>query len=170
MDHSAMEPRAADAAEVQALAELWRNAWRDAHAAIVPPDLVRLRTLETFRERIAAGLADVRVIGPIGAPIGFNMIKGDELYQIFLAREARGTGVGARLIADAEARLAANGVETAWLACAIGNERAARFYEKQGWHRAGTMVNVLDTPEGPFELEVWRYEKPLASRSRARIG
>ena len=30
-------------------------------------------------------------------------------------------------MADGEARLADRGVEIAWLACAIGNERAARF-------------------------------------------
>ena len=64
-------------------------------------------------------------------------------------------------MADAEARLAERGVETAWLACAIGNERAARFYEKSGWRRAGIMVNHADTAEGPFPLEVWRYEKRL---------
>jgi RimJ/RimL family protein N-acetyltransferase len=65
------------------------------------------------------------------------------------------------LIADAEARLSENGVETAWLACAIGNERAARFYEKCGWHRAGTMINHLETSKGTLPLEVWRYEKSL---------
>jgi hypothetical protein len=65
------------------------------------------------------------------------------------------------LIADAEVRLAENGTAVAWLACAIGNLRAARFYEKSGWHQVGTMVSVLDTPNGPFPLEVWRYEKSL---------
>ena len=65
------------------------------------------------------------------------------------------------LIDDAEARLAESGITTAWLACAIGNDRAARFYEKCGWHRSGTMVNHLETREGEFLLEVWRYEKPL---------
>ncbi|MDZ5695843.1 GNAT family N-acetyltransferase [Chelativorans sp. M5D2P16] len=76
--------------------------------------------------------------------------------------EARGSGVAAALIADAEARLAGSGVETAWLACAIGNERAARFYEKSGWRLAGTVVNQAETSTGPFPLEVWRYEKRLA--------
>jgi len=71
------------------------------------------------------------------------------------------------LIADAEARLAARGVETAWLACAIGNERAAKFYEKRGWRRAGTMVNHAETSAGPFPLEVWRYEKSLTRSHRA---
>jgi GNAT superfamily N-acetyltransferase len=107
----------------------------------------------------------VRVLGPVGAPVGFCIIKGDELYQLFVSAHSRGSGAAAALIGDAEARLSENGVETAWLACAIGNDRAARFYEKCGWHLAGTMVNHLDTPEGRFLLEVWRYEKPLTHRT-----
>jgi ribosomal protein S18 acetylase RimI-like enzyme len=64
-------------------------------------------------------------------------------------------------MADAEARLAKHGVETAWLACAIGNDRAARFYEKSGWRLASTEVNLAETSSGPFPVEVWRYEKRL---------
>jgi ribosomal protein S18 acetylase RimI-like enzyme len=67
------------------------------------------------------------------------------------------------LIADAEARLDERGVETAWLACAIANYRAARFYEKSGWHMAGTFVIASETSIGPFPVEHWRYEKRLIS-------
>ena len=88
-------------------------------------------------------------------------MKDDELYQLFVTARARGSGVAAALVTDAEARLSARGVTTAWLACAIGNERAARFYEKCGWHRVGTMLNQAETSEGAFPLEVWRYEKRL---------
>jgi GNAT superfamily N-acetyltransferase len=104
----------------------------------------------------------VRVGGSVGEPEGFCIVKDDELYQLFVAAQARGSGVAAALIADAEARLSDGGVEIAWLACAIGNERAARFYEKCGWRRAGIVVNNLDTPNGTFPLEVWRYEKCLS--------
>jgi hypothetical protein len=65
-------------------------------------------------------------------------------------------------MADAEARLVQAGVETAWLACAIGNARAARFYEKSGWTMARIENVPTETAEGLFPLEVWRYEKRVA--------
>ena len=156
-----MRVRPAEPEDVDHLARVWHDGWHDAHARIVPAELTRIRTLESFRPRLLHALADTRVVGPPRAPVGFYIVKGAEVYQLFVSAEARGSGVAAALIADAEARLAAAGVATAWLACAIGNERAARFYEKSGWHRAGTMINELDTPGGTFSLEVWRYEKPL---------
>ena len=159
-----MKPRPADPSETRVLTHLWYDGWQDAHAAILPPALARARTLENFAERMSAALADVRVIGPQGAPLGFAMLKGDELYQFYVASEARGAGVAAALIADAEALMSERGVETAWLACAIGNSRAAKFYQKSGWNLARTMVNRLDTIDGPFDLEIWRYEKQLARR------
>jgi GNAT superfamily N-acetyltransferase len=160
-----MDVRAADETELDQLAKIWYDGWQDAHARIVPPELTRLRTLESFRDRLQAALPDIQAVGPYGAPVGFCIVKGSELYQLFVAAQSRGSGFAAALMADAEARLSDNGVETAWLACAIGNERAARFYEKCGWHRAGVMVNLAETEVGPFPLEVWRYEKSL---SRAR--
>jgi ribosomal protein S18 acetylase RimI-like enzyme len=157
-----MQVRPAYAAEIDHLARLWHEVWHESHAPLMPAELTRLRTLESFRERLQAALPDIYVVGPRGAPVGFCVIKGGELYQLFVSAQARGTGAAAALIADAEARLAERGVETAWLACAVGNVRAARFYEKSGWRLAGTIVNQTETSSGPFPLEVWRYEKPLA--------
>ncbi len=157
----AMDVRAAAEAEIGRLAKIWHEAWHDAHARIVPAELTRLRTLESFEDRLRAALPDVRVVGPPGEPLGLCIVKGDELYQLFVAPQARGAGVAAALLADAETRLAERGVETAWLACAIGNDRAAKFYEKHGWRRAGTMISQAETSAGPFPLESWRYEKPL---------
>lgn len=157
-----MEVRSADESEIDRLATIWFDAWQDAHARILPAALVRVRTLGSFRDRIRAALSDVRVVEASGQPVGLCIVKGDELYQLFVSADARGTGAAAALLADAEARIGDNGAETAWLACAIGNDRAARFYEKNGWRRIGNMVSRLETPNGEFPLEVWRYEKPLA--------
>lgn len=111
---------------------------------------------------MAAALPGVRVLGPVGAPLGFHLLKADELNQFYLAGEARGTGAAAALMADAETRLLALGVATPWLACAIGNARAARFYEKTGWTLARVETVPTETSAGWFPLEVWRYEKRLA--------
>jgi ribosomal protein S18 acetylase RimI-like enzyme len=157
-----MQIRPAEHTELDLLAKLWYDAWQDAHARILPEALARVRTLQSFRERLQADLAHVRVAGARGAPVGFCVVKEDELYQLFVSAAAHGSGIAAALLADGEARLTADGVATAWLACAIGNERATRFYEKHGWLRIGTMINRLDTPDGVFPLEVWRYEKTLS--------
>lgn len=163
-----MNIRNAERSEIDLLAQLWYDGWQDAHAAILPAELKRIRTLESFKERLEKLLSHTRVVGEINEPLGFCITKEDELYQLFVSAQARGTGVAAQLVADSEKRLAENGVKTAWLACAIGNDRAARFYEKSGWRRVGTIVSQLETPEGIFPLEVWRYEKVLASITRNR--
>ncbi len=150
--------------DVGRLAQIWYDTWHEVQARIVPAELVRVRTLESFRERLREALPNVRVVGDVGAPIGFCIVRGSELYQLFVAMRARGSGAAGALLADAEDRLAASGVKTTWLACAIGNDRAARFYEKSGWSRVGTMINQSATPSGTYPLPVWRYEKHLAAR------
>jgi len=154
--------RSAKEADLEPLAVVWHESWHDAHAYIAPAELTRARTLDNFRDRLRDALPTVRVVGPLGAPLGLCLVREDEVYQLFVSREARGTGVAASLLGDAETRLAESGVMTAWLACAIGNDRAARFYEKCGWTRVGTMLNALDASGGLEPLEVWRYEKTLA--------
>jgi GNAT superfamily N-acetyltransferase len=152
--------RTAVEADLDALAQLWFDGWHDAHAALLP-DLGRWRTFESFRGRLREALADLRVAERHGIVVGFTLLKGDELDQFYVSAPARGTDVAPALMADALARLGAAGFATAWLACAIGNVRAARFYEKAGWRFAGVMTSRLPTPEGPFSLDVWRYEIDL---------
>jgi ribosomal protein S18 acetylase RimI-like enzyme len=156
-----MTVRPAEPSEIDHLARLWHDGWQDAHASLAPPGLAQARTLASFRQRLAAALDDTRVAGPAGAPLGLCMLRDDELYQLYVAREARGSGVAAALLADGEVRLAARGIATAWLACAVGNDRAARFYDKCGWHRTRTTVNRLETQDGIFEIDIWRYEKSV---------
>jgi GNAT superfamily N-acetyltransferase len=156
-----MNVRSATEADVESLARIWYDGWRDAHADILPEELARVRTFESLRDRLPAMLPAIRTIGAPGAPLGFHFVRDRELNQLYVAREARGAGVAAALVADAEARLRDAGVEVAWLACAIGNDRAARFYEKCGWRRVGNVIENVPMPDGTLPLEVWRYEKRL---------
>ena len=99
-----MDVRAAEEGEIDHLAKIWYDGWHEAHAQIVPAELIRLRSLESFRDRLQAAFPDVRVVGPCGEPVGFCIIKGNELYQLFVSARSRGSGVAAALIADAETR------------------------------------------------------------------
>ena len=153
--------RPATRADVNAMAALWHEGWHDTHARLMPAEYVGVRTLESFRERLLAALPDTRVVELQGEPAGFCILKADELYQLYVSSAARGTGVAAALLSEAEERLRARGVETGWLACAVGNDRAGRFYEKGGWRRVATVEYQPDAAPGLASMQVWRYEKHL---------
>lgn len=165
-----MNVRTAKEAELDLLASIWYDGWQDAHARILPAELARHRSLESFRHRLQSTLQNVRVAGPPSQPLGLCITNGDELYQLYVSASARGSGLAAALLADAEERFSALGIQTAWLACAIGNTRAAKFYEKHGWRRIGNTISQLPTSDGVFPLEVWRYEKNLNEARRPSVG
>lgn len=148
--------------ELAATARLWAEAWRDGHLGIVPERLAKLRTEASFADRLAKMGDRLRVAGPEGAPLGLCAVSGRELYQLFVSREARGTGLAARLLADGEARLRAAGVKRAELDCTPGNDRAAAFYAKHGWTMRGEDEVLVETTEGPFRMTSWMFEKRLA--------
>ncbi len=154
--------RPADPAEIDLLARIWYDGWQDAHLGLLPPALARRRTLASFSERLRAALPNVRVVGsPLPAPaVGFYLVRGDELCQLYVSSASRGSGAAAALLADAESRMKRDGVQTAWLACAVGNDRAARFYEKHGWRRSSIVMHEPDD-SGGIVFQVWRYEKGL---------
>lgn len=147
--------------DLDATAALWEEGWHAGHAHAVPAELTRLRTRASFRQRLAAHEGETFLSHDGPRLAGFVMLKPDEVYQFYIARDARGTGAAFEQMQEAERRLAASGVCSAWLGCSVGNTRAARFYEKAGWTRAATELHSVDTSEGPFPIEIWRYEKAL---------
>lgn len=157
-----MTPRPALPADLPAAARLWHRAWHEAHDPLVPARFAMMRRPEDFATRLAGFGAALRVAGPEGAPVGLCVIRADELHQLFVAAEARGSGVAAALLADGEARLARNGIRRAWLDCVIGNDRALRFYAKHGWRQSRREAVDVDTPTGTFRAEIQYMEKTLA--------
>ena len=151
-----------DTARLMETALLWAAGWRDAHAAHAPPALAALRTLEDFQRRLALHQSAARIAVADARVLGLCITKDTELYQLYVDADARGAGVAQALMADAEARMRADGVTTAWLACAKENHRAARFYGKCGWHSTGIETVMLDASGARFALDVLRFEKPLA--------
>ena len=153
------EVRPATADDAPAIARIWYFGWRDGHLGHVADELVALRTRESFDQRAAARVADTVVATVDGAVAGFIMVVGDEVEQVYVAGEHRGTGLAAALLTEAERLVAANGRDRAWLAVAPGNARARRFYERRGWIDEGLFDYPAATADGPMPVPCRRYVK-----------
>ncbi len=70
-------------------------------------------------------------------PAGRSTAGTGELYAIYVDPPWWGTGVGRALIAEARARLSRYHFAQAVLWVLIGNDRAQRFYEADGWRPDG---------------------------------
>jgi GNAT superfamily N-acetyltransferase len=77
-------------------------------------------------------------------------------WQLFVRREFWGAGVASRLMADALAEARAQGFRAMRLFTPEGQERARRFYEREGWTQHGA----------PFEaglgIPLVEYRRELA--------
>ena len=155
--------RESDAARV---AEIWYAGWHDAHDGNVPGALTAVRTRESFDRRALARVGDtvVAAAGDDGAEevLGFVMVAGAEVDQVYVAAAHRGAGVAGPLLAAAERRIAEAGHRVAWLAVVPGNDRARRFYERQGWRDEGWFEHDAPGPDGPVAVPCHRYTKVVA--------
>ena len=147
--------------DMATVADIWHRAWHVAHPRHVPDGLTAGRTLEAFHERTPSRAADTTVAEVDGRIVGFTMVDGDELEQLFVDPDLHGGGVAAPLLAEGERQIAAAGHAVAWLAVVVGNARARRFYEKQGWYDAGDLPYEVTANGERFISPCRRYEKRL---------
>ncbi len=162
MSTPALRPATPD--DVEVLAALFHRGWHDAHPGHVPAGLTERRTLDAFRDRVAARVAetDETTVAEVdGAVAGFIMIAGDEVEQVYVDRAYRGTGLAETLLDEAERQVAAAGHDETWLAVVVGNARARAFYERQGWVDAGDLAYEVTALGETFLSPCRRYVKRL---------
>ena len=153
--------RRATSRDTGTVARIWHVGWQDGHLGHVPPELLPYRNEEQFASRARARIGDMWVAVAGGEPIGFVVVKGDEVEQLYVARSARGTGVAAMLLRQAEDEIRAGGHRRAWLAVVAGNQRARSFYARSGWRDSGLMSYLAETEAGPLAIPTHRYEVDL---------
>jgi GNAT superfamily N-acetyltransferase len=163
--HGQVTLRPASPDDSKAVATIWYQGWRDGHLGHVPDELVAIRTEESFGSRAAQRVDDTVVAIVAGAVAGFVMVVDDEVEQIYVSTDHRGTGVAARLLAEAERLVGANRHERAWLAVATGNARARRFYERNGWVDDGPFDYPAATATGPLPVPCHRYTRRVTART-----
>ena len=153
--------------DVPAIARIWHDAWHDAHDGHVPAALVAIRTEASFRERAATEVSSTVVAEQDRAVVGLAITGDDEVADIFVAREARGTEVARLLLAAAERAVRRSGHRTACLGVVPGNARARRFYEREGWRDTGDVEHAVAGPDGPIAVPTRLYRKDLATPALA---
>ncbi|WP_350349046.1 GNAT family N-acetyltransferase [Agromyces sp. G08B096] len=152
--------RAAVPADAERIAQIWEPGWHAGHDGHVPESLSLLRTSASFRERAARMIDSTRVAVVDDEIVGFTVCSGDEIEQVYLAEEARGSGIAGLMLADAVRVVRAAGHAEPWLAVASGNARARRFYERQGWRDAGPFAYDAQTEHGTVPVSCHRYVLP----------
>ncbi|PXX69182.1 ribosomal protein S18 acetylase RimI-like enzyme [Nocardia tenerifensis] len=156
-----VEVRAARAEDAATIARIWYAGWCDAHLGNVPDELIAGRPRESFDRRAAERVSDTTVATVGGVVAGFVMVLGDEVNQVYVSGDHRGSGLAARLLAAAEDRLRADGHHETWLVVVPGNARARKFYENHGWIDDGPHMHTITGTAGPVDVPTHRYVKRL---------
>jgi GNAT superfamily N-acetyltransferase len=157
--------RKAAAGDIGVVTRIWHLGWLDGHLGHVPPELLPHRQEEQYLSRARDRLDSMWVAESHGQIVGFVVVKGNEVEQIFVDRAARGTGIAAMLLRKAEAEIRHAGHQRAWLAVVAGNQRARSFYSRLGWRDAGPFTYMAETEAGPFAIPSHRYETDLAGQA-----
>lgn len=131
--------------DAEALTDLHLDAWEEAYTGLIPADVLAARRadrdvrVERWREIVAGGENLQRVaVDERGRLLGFATVGAGrdepepglpqrELMALYVRAEVYGAGVGHALLA------AALGPDPAYLWVLDGNDRAIRFYQRQGF-------------------------------------
>ncbi len=167
--------RSAVATDAPAIAEVHVASWRAAYRGLLPDEYLASRTVEVRTRQWDAVFADpdrghilVAVLG--GRVVGFAQARpsGDadappatgELLTIYLHPDAWDRGLGRTLQDEALQRLRADGHRSATLWMLSTNDRARRFYLRQGW----SLIPGLRTQEfGGLEVTDVRFGRSLTT-------
>jgi putative acetyltransferase len=159
-----LEIRPAGRSDLDSVARLWHESASsmDGPAADVPPR-------EALRERIDLELRsgwELHVAVRGRRVVGMLAIKPDDgvLDQIFVLPGEQGRGVGKALL-----RLARQRMQTGFtLRMAASNERARRFYEKNGMKRTGQGTHPRTGI--PVHFYGWNAVEPRKGHATRRAG
>ena len=146
---------------MEEIATVWHQGWTDGHLGNVPVGLHENRQLVHFQALVPGRVQHTTVAIIDDRVIGFVTVRDDEVEQMYVAVEARGSGTATALLQHAE-NVIAEAFDLAWLAVVAGNARARRFYARNGWHDAGEFdYSAPVAGGGSFIVPCHRYEKQV---------
>lgn len=153
--------RRAQPGDHHAIVQLWHQGWHDAHAQLVPEGVLEYRTSEYFWKWLQS--SNDRFWVAVDSNVrGFVTTNGAELVKLYVAANARGTGIAKALLLHGERQIRDDGFSEAEIFCTAGNSRAENFYSREGWILSRTFQDQLWSPESTphrFTVETRCYRK-----------
>jgi GNAT superfamily N-acetyltransferase len=173
-----VELRHAAPTDAHAIATVHLRSWQEAYRGLLHDDVLASLSVSSRAQRWFDILSDPQprtrtVVTTTGTTVlGFAStgpardIKdrdpaAGELYAIYLTPEVWGRGIGVRLHAHALQQLRVLGFDQADLWVLEGNERALRFYHREGW--ADTGRSKLGRGPTDVELAERQLNRPLTA-------
>ena len=164
--------------DARQIAEVHVGSWRHAYRGMLPDAVLDRRSADdregTWRAAFADETTGALVAEDDGRIVGFTSFgpsrDGDasertaEILTIYVEPSTMGRGIGRELLAAASASLRDRGFERATLWVLEANERARRFYEREGWRWDGTVdrhdVECANEPVVRYTVELERRPPP----------
>ena len=132
-----------DESLISQLLAIWESSVRATHHFLAPADLAQLAPV------VGEGLAKIETLvvyeSVAGVPVAFMGVEGDKLEMLFVAPEARGGGVGKRLLTHAAEALGVRYVDVN-----EQNDQAVGFYRWFGFRTVGR--SELDGQGRPYPI------------------
>lgn len=167
--------RPATADDARGIATVHVASWQWAYAGLLPAERLDALSVDDRLAGWARTLSDEKgdlstlvaaegetVVGFVSVGAGRDDVGGPEvaqLYALYLSPDQAGRGTGRRLHDEAVRRLGSDGFAMARLWVLRGNDRARRFYERQGWRAED--VSKTETLQEGFEADEVRYVRDL---------
>ncbi len=152
----AIDIRKADIGDAEAIADVHHQAWRGAYAGIIPHRalnaMISRRGTQWWSRAIdrAASVMVAEVGGTVAgyATLGRNRARElkeqGEIYELYLAPECQGIGLGTKLFRAGRERLAAQGFRGLVVWALEDNHNAQNFYRGNGGRDVAEGVEVFD--------------------------
>lgn len=162
--------RPAGVADAAVLADIHVSSWQVAYRGVFEEAFLEVLDREGRADWFekAIGRGTPIVVEPDDAPLGFCMYGESheegwaEVLSIYVHPDHWGQGHGRRLLRRAEVELAELGFSRVLLWVLDSNERARRFYERQGW-TLGSRIKLEEM--GGVQVTEVRYEVYLPGSS-----
>lgn len=153
-EHGADAIRAARSDERDVLLAIWRSAVGATHRFLTAADLDELEA--AIRDVHLRALDLSVVVDVADVPYAFMGSSGARIEMLFVRDDARGTGAGSALIAQAKRRRDALELDVN-----EQNPAAREFYRRRGFHELGR--SAVDGAGRPFPVFHLRWERPGSS-------